>query len=252
MKTSVKCCKWLCWVLVLNLWVISCHAPKKVTPIPKTTKKVSSYSLSPFRPNLQQLENNLQSLKKNPDDTELQLQTGIIYQTLSPPDRWEFLDHAIALFEQAQPNSQHRPEFWMYLGLSKAAKAKNPKVNMFKKLNLAKEGFSYMDKAIELDANNLSLRLLRAKASLIAPGILGRSESLSKDYTFIKQQSLQTEAVPLHLLAMSYIFLGDHAHRKSDDPQQAADYYKRAVKAGMGTPWEEKAGQRLRGEPSSF
>lgn len=240
------------WLLVILLSV-SCGS-SRITPIkihPDTLAEVP-FSIPATRPQQQDLERAIAMMVDLPGDSEKMVETAILYQTLSQPDRWDYLDAAIQLLEKAQPHLPNRPEVAMYLGLSKAAKAKSPEVGLFSKLGLAREGFEQMDQAVTMDPKNLSLRLLRAKASLIAPAILGRSESLQEDFSFIKQGSLAVDEVPLHLLAMSFIFLGDHAHRKGEDSELARSYYQQAIQAGRGTDWEEKAHKRLKGEPSDF
>jgi len=253
-KTLIQFFCLLC--LLISPWIVGtgCAVQKGESAAGQPSESQSGpiFQIPPHLPDENDLHRGLEALETSPNDPALQLRTGILYQQLSQPDRWSYLDEAITLLTQATQALPENAEGRMYLGLSKAAKAKDPDVGLLKKLGLARAGFAAMDEAINLDPDNLSLRLLRAKASLIAPGLLGRSSLLKEDRAWIAGQTAKTEEVPLHLLAMSFIFLGDHAHRISRDSETAQAFYHSARKAGRGTPWEEKAQNRLDGVPSEF
>lgn len=241
--------------LLMMASYLACSSGKtshlEISP-PLEAQSFAKYTIPQTRPQQHQLDQAIRQLENRPADLELQISTGLLYQALSPPDRWDYLDKAISLLAAVKNKHPKRPEVAMYLGLSQAAKARNPEVGLLNKLGFARKGFGHMDEAVAIDPQNLSFRLLRAKASLLAPSLLGRGPSLKEDLDWIQSELKKEEEVPLHLIAMGYIFLGDHAHRSLANSNLAKTYYQQAMKAGRGTPWEGKALSRLEGRPADF
>ncbi len=184
-----------------------------------------------------------------PDRADLQWRAGLLYQRLSPPDRWDYLDRAARYLERAVALDSRNPAFLMFLGLAKAGMAKNPKANLFEKLSLARNGFRRMDQAIELAGDNFSLRLLRAKAQLLAPPILGRGKLLAEDRAFVLSS---LAAQPKFVQAAAWLFLGDWEDRAAGNRERARELWAKARELGAGAVYGEQAAGRLEGRPSGF
>ena len=212
----------------------------------------SAYVLSSALPGEQDLDHALQALRETPQDPFRLREAGTLYQRLSPPDRWDYVDAAIDLLEKADLQLPNDPQTLIYLGLAKAAKARGPATSLFAKLPLAKEGFRLMDRAVAFFPESFSLRLLRAKAQLLAPAIVGRTRTLNEDRAWLEEQLDGGERLPPHLMVMGFVFLGDYAHRAENDEPGARKWWSKAAQLGAGTPFGEQARQRLTGGSSEF
>lgn len=224
--------------LLVTVVAISCSGtrkadlviPRPVSPPDKVDRETEVYAFQiPLHPPDPET---LAALRiraaDQPDDAQLQRTLGTVFQVLSPPDNWAFLDQAIIHLERALELMPGDPQTLMYLGQATAAKAQNPKVMLLAKLQLARKGFKLMDASVEGASRNLSLRILRGNASMLAPPILRRADPLKADHAFITRATEQADT-PAHLKVLGLIFLGDHAHRILKDGEKAATWYRRAL-----------------------
>ncbi len=243
--------------LPLLILLFSCAGPRKRPTAMEGTETVSwdgPFELPLHQPGPEDLDALLERLAAEPASMALRREAGILYQILSPPDRWDYLDQAIMHLTWVQERHASDPAALMFLGLAKAAKGKDPTVNPLAKLASAREGFRLMDQALALAPESFSLRLLRAKAQLLAPGILGRKQSLAEDYAWLSAR-LEPDPKPglaRHLAARGYIFLGDYQHRKAKDEAGARALWQRARDLGKGGYAEKVAISRLAGSPEAF
>lgn len=235
----------------------ACMGPAKTAPVREATGAGplgSSFVLPPNQPTRSDLDALLLRLEREPDNAQPRRELGILYQTLSPPDHWDFLDRAIENLELAREQVPDDPATLMFLGLAKAAKGRDPAVNLLAKLATARAGFRLMDQALALAPDNFSLRLLRGKAQLLAPGILGRKQALSEDHGWlrVRLQAHPAASLPHHLAARGHLFLGDYQHRIEKDEEGARELWRRARELGKGSFAAVEATSRLAGSPEGF
>lgn len=234
--------------ITLCIMLVGCsshQATVPVTPRPSTLDFQWALPAQPAREaDLTAAVDRLAAQPQNPDAMR---EAGVLYQVLSPPDRWHYLDRAIAILDV--PALRDDPVSLMYMGLSKAAKARDPDVGLLSKLGLARAGFASMDRAVALAADNYSLRLLRAKAGLLAPGVLGRGQLVAEDRAYV-EIAVRRGDLPVHLQAMGLIFLGDAQDRVEKDRVAAQALWRQA--SSLDTPYAAMARTRLGGEAVDF
>ena len=192
-------------------------------------------------------------LEENPGDPDVERELGIVYQRLSPPDRWAYLDEAIRHLEAAREKLPEDVKLLVYLGLSRAAKARDGSVPLLEKWALARRGFEFLDQALALDPENFSARLLRAKAQLLAPPILGRGQTLKADE--IRLTRFLTDprpSLPKHLQIQGFLFLGDYESIANKDAERARIWWLRVAEADTEGRLPEAVERRLAGDIPEF
>jgi len=241
--------------LACLLFLANCAAPRRTADaglgLPPAMADYD-YRLPSALPDEHELASARAEAAANPGDPAALRRVGAIYQTLSPPENWEYLEKAIDLLEKSLELAPEHPGAMIHLGLAKAAKAKSPKVPLLEKLFLAKRGFDYMDRSVAAIEDNFSFRLLRAKAGLLAPPILGRRQSVAEDRDYLAARLEAAEGMPPYLQAAGYIFLGDYEEMAKENPEQARMYWHRARELGEGTLYGERAADRLEGRKTGF
>ena len=236
--------------LCLAATIAACsRSPTKPLTLEPQTK--SGFMLLSQPPDERVLESLTVELQREPENPAHLRDTGMIYLILSRPDRWDYVEQAIHHLEKALETDSADPQTLIYLGLSRAARAKNPKTPLFEKLSNAKKGFALMDEALALDAENPSLRLLRAKAQLLAPPLLGRKQALTEDTGWLSQfMASNQKNIPEHLTVLIHIFLGDYQFRILEDLAAARDHWEQA--SIIHSPYAKEARDRLAGNIPSF
>ena len=242
MKTIVK-------TLPLLIVLCYCSVEKKDRAVhPAVPGHFSIPALPPDEGTLKQL---IADLETNAESAVLHRRLGIAYFKLSYPDRWDYITHAIEHLEVAARLQPNLPETTIYLGLSQAINARKPGLSLLARLGSARGGFQLMDQAVGLAPDNFSVRLLRAKADLAAPPMLGRRDLLKEGWLWISDQLANPDALSADLRARGYLFLGDHADRIMKDRDQARRHWQRAAELAKGLPLAEKARSRYMGSSSN-
>ena len=202
--------------ILLAITTLQCTRPMRAPEAATDLSEVAEFRILAVLPTEDDLQNMLQKLEREPDNASLQFETAMMYQMLSPPDRWHYLDASLELLEAAQTEYAMHPGLLMYLGLVSAGRALNPKVPLIQKMGMARKGFRFMDESVQIDPDNFSLRLLRAKAELLAPAILGRAKYLVEDHNFVIE-NMDDKALNDGEYLMALIYLGDYEylHKKN-------------------------------------
>ncbi len=215
----------------LLLWVPLCMAisfcarPTKKFDIDPESVTGKRFALPAQEPDKSILDRYLEKLADDPENPKLLRDVGTYYQVFSQPRNYEYVELAMAHLEKALEAMPEDPQTLIYLGLSKASYARSPKVPLFSKPAMAREAFFSMDHAVALDSENFCLRLIRAKAQLLAPAILGRTKTLKEDHLWMVER-MNGPGLPEHYLMLGRIFLGDYEEKMQNNHAGALVYWR--------------------------
>lgn len=236
--------------VTLCLALSFCAAPPKKLEVTASPDLERRFALPSQEPEPSILDHYLEKLSLDPQNPALHREVGTYYQVFSQPDRWDYVALAIEHLETAVEGLPEDTQALMYLGLAKASYAKGPKVPLFSKAALAREAFHSMDHAVALDTENFCLRLIRAKAQLLAPSILGRNKTMKEDHAWVVAHMENNRNLPQHYLMLGRIFLGDYAQKWEKDANRAAVYWRKVAQSDSA--FAHIARDRLRGDWTRF
>jgi len=233
----------------LCLTLSFCARPPKKIDVEALPEVEGRFVLPPAEPPRTVLDEKIALLEKDPGNPRLHRDVGTYYQVFSQPRNWDYVELAIkhlSIAIEAQPDDT---QTLIYLGLAKASFARGPKVPLLSKVGMAREAFYSMDRAVALDPENFCLRLIRAKAQLLAPTILGRSKTLKDDHLWLAY-SMEHHKMPEHYRMLGRIFLGDYAEKWEKDKTLAITYWKQVAESDSA--FASIAQGRLRDDWSKF
>ncbi len=237
-------------LLLAGLAIIGCGGLHKRT---SQTAAPSGYQLPQARPDDADVANLEERLRLNPDDAIANRELGSLFQSrtslVAPPERYELVRRANVLLDKAYAAMPEDPQTLIFLGLARASRGKLPEVALVSKLTTVLEGFSLMDQAVAKDPDNFSLRLIRAKAEILAPAILGRGKTLDEDYKFLYQRIFKDRNLPSHLQVLGLIWLGDY-HYNVGKKAYAPHYWKKALQ--VASNFTQEVDDRLAGRNLGF
>ena len=235
------------------LFLVACLLMLWCTPPPRKAVEVidtrTGLHFPPLPPNEALLADLKAQMAADPENPELWKETGTIYQVLSQPAKWAYMDEAVTLLEKAQPVFPEDAQVLAYLGLAIASRAQNPEVGLLDKFSAARQGFRLIDQAVTIDGENFALRLLRAKMGVKTPAILGRGALLDQDLQWIERY-IQSGTAPDQDLVLGYALLGDYQLFKKGDKESAHKYWLEA--AEIDSPYNFIAVMRLNGEDPPY
>ncbi len=237
-------------MLLLALATIGCAGVLRKPPA--STGKVG-YELPTVRPDDGVLAELEARLREQPDDPILNRDLGSLLQSrtslVEPPLRWDLVRRANELLSKAQLGLPEDPQTLIFLGLARASRGRLPEVPLVSKLTTVLEGFSLIDQAVARDPQNFSLRLIRGKAEILAPAILGRGKMLEQDYRFLYDRTFKDKELAPHLRVLGLIWLGDY-HYNVGKKDLSPHYWKKALQ--LESSFTQEIDDRLAGRNTGF
>lgn len=234
------------YFLILN----SCAAPLKQGP---RNSAQNGYMLPSARPSDEIKRFLEEQLPVQAANAVYHRDLGTLYQSrvrlVAPARRFELVRLANKHLDQANRLRPNDPQTLIFLGMARASRGKDPEVNLLSRMTSVLEGFALMDQAVALEPNNFSLHLLRAKAGILAPTMLGRTRLLQVDYRYLQKYLAEPESLPIHLRALGLIFMGDYQQLKGK-PEDAPQFWRKA--AALDTTYKHEASKRLKGNNPTF
>lgn len=123
-------------------------------------------------------------LDQNPADYEALKGLGIIYHSMALKDSNAYAKKAIQYLEQANQKKSDDTEVLCYLGSAYTLLAKDTG-DLMSKSSYMNRGIEYMDKAVRMDPDNVSVRLIRANNSKNLPRFLNRRSVAYEDFEYL-------------------------------------------------------------------
>lgn len=125
-----------------------------------------------------------QRLEQNPADYEALKGLGIVYHGMALKDSKAYAKKAVQYLEQANQKKSDETEVLCYLGSAYTLLAKDAG-DLVSKSSYMNRGVEYMDKAVRMDPDNISVRLIRANNSKNLPRFLNRRSVAYEDFEYL-------------------------------------------------------------------
>jgi hypothetical protein len=122
-----------------------------------------------------------QRLEQNPTDYEALKGLGIVYHGMALKDSKAYAKKAVQYLEQANQKKSDDTEVLCYLGSAYTLLAKDAG-DLMNKSSYMNRGVECMDKAVRMDPDNISFRLIRANNSKNLPRFLNRRSVAYEDF----------------------------------------------------------------------
>jgi tetratricopeptide (TPR) repeat protein len=157
--------------LVFLLSISLVHAEKRPESMDLNTLKARAAELQ-------------QRLNQNPSDYDALRSLGIVYYAAALKDSKTYAKKAIQYLEQAYQKKPEDAEVLCYLGTSYTLLAKDAS-DLASITSNTNKGIGFMDKAVRMDPNNISVRLIRANNSKNLPKFLNRRSVAYEDFEYL-------------------------------------------------------------------
>jgi len=125
-----------------------------------------------------------QRLEQTPADYEALKGLGIVYHGMALKDSKAYAKKAVQYLEQANQKKSDETEVLCYLGSAYTLLAKDAG-DLMSKSSYMNRGVEYMDKAVRMDPDNISVRLIRANNSKNLPRFLNRRSVAYEDFEYL-------------------------------------------------------------------
>ncbi len=193
-----------------------------------------------------QVEDLESRLKKAPSNTALLLELGRQYHHLA------FLQNDEQAVESADKHLTRllavEPENAagiVYLGSIKTMKARASQDRPWEALELLQEGFTLMDKAVQVAPGHPEVRFLRAVNSVNVPDTFGRLSVALEDFEALEELVKKNPGcLDQGMLCSGYYFYG-LALLKIEDKTKAEKAFRRAVETDPQSSFADKARNQL-------
>jgi tetratricopeptide (TPR) repeat protein len=125
-----------------------------------------------------------QRLDQNPSDYDALKNLGIVYYAAALKDSKAYAKKAIQYLDQAYQKKAEDAEVLCYLGTTYTLLAKDASDLASITSNTSK-GIGFIDKAVRMDPDNISVRLIRANNSKNLPKFLNRRPVAYEDFEYL-------------------------------------------------------------------
>jgi tetratricopeptide (TPR) repeat protein len=175
-----------------------------------------------------QIETLKDSLRQEPENTEILLKLGILYHNLGVEGDKEAVKKAKNLFEKLLELEPQNVEALAWYGSVLTLRGRDVWFPV-SKLSYVNNGIEKMDKAVELAPDNINVRMIRANNSLNLPGAFHRIEIAITDFEYLLTLSQKRQqAFSESLLTKIFLGLG-RAYKKRGDIIKARENWQKAV-----------------------
>jgi tetratricopeptide (TPR) repeat protein len=182
-------------------------------------------------PNLTFTQDNIDSLEvelvNDPNNVSVLIQLGRIYHDFGTEGDKEAVKMGEKYLENAVSLDSENAIAIAYYGSILTMKARDSKAP-WNRIKHGRKGLSFIDRAVELEPNNLDVRIIRAMNSLLTPSFLGRLKYSFEDFEYVINND-HFKSWIADSKAYVYYNLGN-AYKKDDKLVEAKKYYEMALK----------------------
>jgi tetratricopeptide (TPR) repeat protein len=163
-----------------------------------------------------------QRLDQNPSDDDALRNLGIVYYAAALKDSKAFAKKAIQFLDQAYQKKPEDAEVLCYLGTTYTLLAKDAS-DLSSMTSNTNKGIGFMDKAVRMDPDNISVRMIRANNSKYLPKFLNRRPVAYEDFEHLANLFEKKPDVSPSLKAYVYQNLAD-LYKEDGDAAKAQKY----------------------------
>ncbi len=182
-------------------------------------------------------------IKNEPNNIQALIALGVHYHDLGVAGDHKAVERGEELFQKAlslDPNNAYAMGYYGSILSLKARDASMP----WTKVKYAKQGFEQLDKSIQLNPDDLDVRLIRAMNSYQVPKFLKRLPLSLEDFDFIIKHSKFESWTPDHR-AFVYLHFGK-ALEKDEQPEKAKEFFELAMKEAPGSKAAQEAKKAIK------
>jgi tetratricopeptide (TPR) repeat protein len=161
-------------------------------------------------------------LDQNPSDDEALRGLGIVYYAAALKDSKAYTKKAIQYLDQAYQKKPEDAEVLCCIGTTYTLLAKDASDLSSITSNMNK-GIGFMDKAVRMDPDNISVRLIRANNSKNLPKFLNRRSVAYEDFEYLTGLFEKKAGISASLKASVYMNLAA-LYKEDGDPAKARKY----------------------------
>ena len=165
-------------------------------------------------------------IKNDPDNIQALTALGVFYHDLGVEGDKNAVEKGEQLFEKVLSLDSDNAFATGYYGSILSLKARDAKMP-WSKIKYAKKGFEQLDKSIQMNPDDLDVRLIRAMNSYQVPKIMKRLPVALEDFDFIINHKAFESWTADHR-AFVYLHFGK-ALEKDDQHENAKHYFELAV-----------------------
>jgi len=125
-----------------------------------------------------------QMLEKNSNNTNLLLKAGMFFQQLGASGDKKAVKKAEKIFKKLLQLEPDNAEALCWFGSVLTLKGRDAMLP-FDKVRFVNSGLKKMDRAVELDSGNVSIRMIRGNTAYALPGFFKRMDTAVEDFEFL-------------------------------------------------------------------
>lgn len=166
-------------------------------------------------------------LRLEPESSEIMMKLGIIYHGLARKGDKKAVKKAEDIFKKLLQLEPKNAEALGWYGSVLTMRGRDEWLPLLK-IKYVNDGLKKMDKSVELDSNNITVRMVRANTCLALPeNIFHRTEVAVQDFEhLLSLREAQPDVFDEDLLASIYLGLGNAYKKKGDILKARANWQK--------------------------
>lgn len=184
-----------------------------------------------------------QQINANPDDLELLLKLGIAYHDKAENGDKNAMRKCEDILSQILERDENNYLALAYLGSILTMKGRQVNL-LWQKIKYVKQGIEKIDKAVDIQPDNLRVRLVRAINSLNLPSFFYRLKNSLEDFAYIitskefKKLSIEDQSMVYYNFGMAWEKDGNRAETQKN--------FELAIQVASESTWGQKAKQELK------
>jgi tetratricopeptide (TPR) repeat protein len=182
-------------------------------------------------------------IKNEPNNIQALTELGVYYHDLGVADDKKAVEKSEEIFEKILAQDPTNAFATGYYGSVLSLKARDAKMP-WTKIKYAKQGFEQLDKSIQMNPDDLDVRLIRAMNSYQVPKIMKRLPVALEDFNFIINHKIFQSWTTDHK-AFVYLHFGK-ALEKDGQHEKAKKYFELALNEAPDSRSAIEAGKILK------
>ena len=171
-------------------------------------------------------------IKNDPNNIQALIALGVHYHDLGVAGDLKAVEQSEKFLKKVVSMDSTNAYATGYFGSILSLKARDASMP-WTKVKYAKQGFEQLDKSIEMNPEDLDVRLIRAMNSSQVPKFMKRLTLSIEDFNFIIKHKTFGSWTPDHR-AFVYLHFGK-ALEKDDQPEKAKEFFELAIKEAPGS-----------------